>query len=334
MKKSAQKFRLGLFVIISSSMLIFIIMYFTSRAFFEKTDTYYVAYHNVSVGGMQVGSPVKYLGIKVGTISDIMIDPDDINNIIVELSLEPGTPIKEDTKADIVSLGITGLKAIEIRGGSNRAPLLKKGQYIHPGKSLTEEITGKAEVITEKIEKVLNNLQVFTAPENLDKVVRLANNLDTLIQNTDKTVANINQVIIENQDEVETTITSAQELSGLLLESGHSLQLAIGKINEYVYSDTISQILANAKMISDKISEKNIEELIDNLAKITIQTQQLLVKVDSDINRSSKDLSESQQLLKLTLENLNEAARQINNNPSVLLRGTKKKNLPDKSLNY
>lgn len=134
-----------------SILFIFLIGYFTARELFEKTDTYYVAFQDVSVSGMEVGSSVKYLGINVGTISDIEINPEDVTSILLELSLKSGTPIKEDSRAEIVSLGITGMKAIEIRGGSNEAKLLNPGSHIEPGESLTSKISGKADVIAEKV---------------------------------------------------------------------------------------------------------------------------------------------------------------------------------------
>ena len=130
MKNQAQKIRLGIFLVISSVILLVLVGYFTAQEFFKKQDTYFIAYEGVSVGGLEVGSPVKYLGIKVGTIQDITIDPEDVNKVIIELALKEGTPIKEDAVADITSVGITGLKTIEIRGGSNESRSLEPDSYI------------------------------------------------------------------------------------------------------------------------------------------------------------------------------------------------------------
>ena len=162
MRNRSQKIRLGIFLFVSLAILLSVIGFFTTREFFEKEDIYYVSYEGISVSGLEVGSPVKYMGIKVGTIKDIRIDPTNVNKVIIELSLQPDTPIKEDVQADITSMGITGLKAIEISGGSNKAQSLEPGSQIPAGSSLTQEITGKAEVIAQKAEKVLNNLQIFT----------------------------------------------------------------------------------------------------------------------------------------------------------------------------
>lgn len=188
MTRNNQKIRLGIFIFISTAILFSLVVFFAANQLFEKTDTYYIAYHDVLVSGLEVGSPVEYMGIRIGVISDISKDPEDINSIFVELSVEPGTPIKSDTRANIVTMGITGLKAIEIRGGSNQARFLDSGDYINAGASTASEITGKANIIAEKAEKVFNNPQLFTYPENLGKFTGAANNINMLADQLNSTI--------------------------------------------------------------------------------------------------------------------------------------------------
>jgi phospholipid/cholesterol/gamma-HCH transport system substrate-binding protein len=170
---------------------------------------------------------VNYLGIKIGTISNIFIDPQDINSIIVELSLQPGTPIKKDAYADIISLGITGLRTIEIRGGSNEADFLKRGEFLEAGSSASQEITGKASVIAEKAEKVINNLQVFTEPENMNKFSDAAENINTLAAQLNTTIQLIETLIQENRDGVRETILTANQVANRLDTSAIYLGEAI-----------------------------------------------------------------------------------------------------------
>ena len=120
MRHRAQRFRLGLFVLVSGALFVTLVGYFTTRRFLQETDPYYIAYQGVSVSGLQEGSSVKYLGIKVGIIESIRIDPKDIRRVIVKVALEPNTPIKADVHADIAAVGITGLKTIEIRAAATR----------------------------------------------------------------------------------------------------------------------------------------------------------------------------------------------------------------------
>ena len=153
-----QRFRLGLFISAAAVLFIILIIAIAANQIFKDKDIYYISYQNISVNGLDRGSSVKYLGIKIGSIKNIQIDPEDITRVIITISVDAGTPIKKDVRADISTIGITGIKLIELRGGTNESETLSPGEYIHPGKSLTEEITGKAEIIGEKIELLLNNL--------------------------------------------------------------------------------------------------------------------------------------------------------------------------------
>lgn len=332
MNTKAQKIRLGIFVLISASLLIFIVVWFTARQLLEKNDTYYVAFSGVSVSGMEVGSQVKYLGIRVGTIADIAIHPEDVTSILVTLALKPGTPIKEDAQADISSQGITGLKSIEIRGGSNEAARLPPGEFIPAGSSLTDDITGKAEVIAEKAEQVINNLLHLTQPANTEKVVALLDKYQELGENANQAALGVDSLLNENRGDLREVVQAARELTDRLLASSDALDASLQRIDRVVQSDTVDQILGNALAFSNSLKDSRLSSLVEELAIVARHTQELLVKVDEDLNQGSRDLAESQVLLKATLQNLHEASQKINDNPGVLLRGSKTRNSPDEEL--
>jgi phospholipid/cholesterol/gamma-HCH transport system substrate-binding protein len=332
MRNRAQKIRLGIFLVISLSVLIFTIGYFTAREFFKKEDIYFVAYENISVSGLEVGSPVKYMGINVGSIRDITIDPENVAKIIVELAMKPATPIKEDAQADITSIGITGLKNIEIRGGSNEANFLVPGSYIQSGYSITETITGKAEIIAEKAEKVLNNLQTFTEPQNLDKITTLVESITKLSRQATNTIMKIDTVVVENRKDIRETISGLKDISDRLDTTSQLLATSIEKIHKTVEGDTLGEILGNVRDVSVKLKEADVGALIKNVTVAANQTQELLKKVDSDLDRGSQDFTESLRLLRMTLENLLETSRKINDDPSILIRGVNQKDIPDEDL--
>jgi phospholipid/cholesterol/gamma-HCH transport system substrate-binding protein len=156
---------------------------------------------------LKVGSPVTYLGIDIGTIADIHIDPTDINRIVLKLSVETGIPIKEDAVADIVTLSITGMKAIEINGGTNEAEMLAPSSYIEPGRgSLPGEISDKATIIADKVEEILSNLQIMTNPDN---ITRLSETLEEIL-------GKVSAII--DKGEVEGIVSNTYEFSRQLSE--------------------------------------------------------------------------------------------------------------------
>lgn len=333
MRTRAQKIRLGIFITISLAILLASLGLFTTQRFLREKDIYYVAYEDVSVSGLEVGSSVKYLGIKVGVISDIAIDPANVNRIIVTLALKPDTPIKEDAQAEITTLGITGLKTIEIRGGTNEARFLLENEFIPPGSSDMEAITGQAEVIAEKAELVLNNLQRFTKPENLDKITVMVERISNLAQQANETFYTADTILKENRQELKATITQTNEVSKRLDSISIRLLESVTAINKIVKSDTIGDILTNTREISIKLKESNLKEVIMKMGEVVDQTNLLLVKLNQDLDKGGENFAESMELLKITLENLKDASRQINQDPSILIRGAKEKNIPDKNLN-
>lgn len=330
--KRAQRIRLGIFILIGSILLLILVGFFTARRLFEQKDYYYVAYQDVSVSGLEVGSPVKFLGINVGSISEIYIDPSDVNTIIVRLSLRKDTPVKTDAVADIVAMGITGLKTIEIRGGTQEAPFVKEEDYITAGSSLTEEITGKAEVIAFKVEQVLNNLAEFTEPANMAKLTAAVGSISELSDNAAQAFQLMRELVEENRDDLRATVANTREMSIRFDQASTELLAAAGRVNEIVQSDTIGQVLGNIRDISLTLSETNLGELIENLAVATLQTQSILVQISGDIDKGSETLTDNLILLQYTLENLNEASRKINANPSILLRGQGQRGTPDQLL--
>ncbi len=339
MKNRAQKLRLGIFLVVTISILIIMVGLFTSQQLFKKRDIYYISYSGVSVSGLEIGSPVKFLGIKVGSVQEIKINPDDVNQVLVKVALKPGTPIKQNARADIATVGITGLKTIEIRGGSNEAPSIPEGGQIPAGTSMTEEITGKAEVIAEKMESVLNNLQQFTQPEKLNKIGYMADSITVTAQHisrltsrADVFLGKLNAMVDANREQVDKTISSTAEISEHLLATSELLRETSTKIKSVVESDTINQILGSARKVALNLEQTDIRLVIADIDRAINQIQALTAKIDRDLDRGSQDFSESMALLKTTMQNLERTSRMINNDPSVLLRGTKITGEADKNL--
>lgn len=330
--KKAQKIRLGIFILISSGLFILLIGYFTARSLFERKEHYYVAYTDVSVSGLEVGSPVKLMGINVGSISDIRISPEDVNVIIIELALQENTPVKEDAVADLVALGITGMRTIEIRGGTQEADFLEPGEYIQPGTSFAEDITGRAEDIAFRLEEVLNNLQMFTHPDNMEAFTKTAADVSAFTNQAERTIMSLDEVIMENREDLRKTIAAANKFTGELDKTSDELFMAMSRFNEIMQGDTLSDILANFRDISLTFKETNLNELIEQLAVTTAETQVLLRKVGEDIDRGGEVLTENLLLLQYTLNNLHEVSRKASANPSVLIRRPRMEDAADRIL--
>jgi len=105
-------------------------------------------------------------------------------DLVLNLFCETGTraAIESPTYANIIPLlnyhnieilGITGLKILELRGGRNESISLKPGDYIKSGTSSTEMITGKAEILAEKVEVLAPVKEDLPVEINKKELLRL-----------------------------------------------------------------------------------------------------------------------------------------------------------------
>ncbi len=171
MVSRSQKIRLGLFILTACSIILITVGALSFNRLFSPKDIYYIKYSNQSLRGIDIGSQVKYLGIPIGTVRDLRINPGNYNEIIVTVAIEPDTPIRKDVKSNLATMGITGIKLIELTAGSPDVKKLEPGSYIQPGKSVTDEFVEQAETITYKIEQVLDNILEFTENDARQRVL-------------------------------------------------------------------------------------------------------------------------------------------------------------------
>ena len=79
---------------------------------------------------MSIGAPVQYAGIPVGHVVSIEVDPNNVEQIKVEVEVDTGTVIKSDASAGLETNLLSGVSSIQISGGKKDSPALaaKEGQ--------------------------------------------------------------------------------------------------------------------------------------------------------------------------------------------------------------
>lgn len=318
----SQKIRLGIFLAISAAALIGVLVAVLAPRYLEERDHYYIGFRDVSVTGLLEGGTVKYHGLNVGNVSRIFIDPQDIRRVIVEVSLNPETPIKADTQAEINFLGITGIKVIELRAGTPESEMLPPGSFIQPGISIADEITGKAEVIADKAERVLNNVALMTDAANRDK-------LRILLDNTNQTLGDLHGFLAANNETMSRTLANSEVITAELRETAKTAKLAARRMRTLAESDSVDQIIGNMARFSRTLNEADLLKLIRDLNQTLDRTNSMLKQVERRYAESEDDLAATIAAARETLDNLNQFSRQISDDPSILVRGGKAKDAPD-----
>src|SRR5450755_3465312 len=98
MDRDANYVAVGAFVLLVIAMAVSFVFWYTEH---EDKRTYqrYEIYFQGSVSGLTAGSPVRYLGVDVGKVARILIDPQTRNRVEVIADIESTAPIDARTLA-------------------------------------------------------------------------------------------------------------------------------------------------------------------------------------------------------------------------------------------
>jgi phospholipid/cholesterol/gamma-HCH transport system substrate-binding protein len=283
---SAQRTRLGIFFVVSIALLITVFMAGIGVKLSQKNVLYYSEFRGESLSGLTKGMEVKFRGIPIGKVSNINYNPDDLTTVTVEFSVDETFPMKEDMVVQTGMLGITGLKYVEIMGGSNEAPLLPVGSTIESKPSLMSSITDKIDSIMIKADLLLGNLAIITNPDSLSDITDILSNVNSLTSNLDTIVR-----------------SSAPRLEEMTTTLHNTLAQIDGMVSEFNEKSDL------AKMMNDvDTTILSIKELSENF--------------NLTFTQSREDLTSTMINLQETMENLNNLSQLLLENPSLILRGS------------
>ncbi len=161
----------GAFVLLLGTALIGGVLWLTSGRYYGKSYDTYLAYLTESVSGLNLNAPVKYRGVDVGFVRGIVLNPANVEEVRLTLSIESGTPVKQDTVATLQTQGLTGIAYVELMGGRRESPPLvaKPGDsypVIRSGPSLFARLDTSVTVLVEKATRALDNINAVLDEEN------------------------------------------------------------------------------------------------------------------------------------------------------------------------
>ncbi len=319
----SQKIRLGVFLTIGTLLLIIALLVVTGNKLLTREKNYYIRYRDVSLTGLELGAQVKYQGIRIGRVEDIYIDKKDIASLIVKISIGADVPIKENTEAVLALIGITGLKLIELRGGTNEAAELPPEAFIRAGHSLVESLSGRAEDIAQKMELILNNLLEMTGPNRQSSLFQF-------VDNASLTLKSLNTILAQNQSNISGIIANFERLTGKVDTLVQLSNRTVTRVNKILASPQVDQTLKNIHHISQDLEQAQIAALLAELTATIQEAHKTFTHIDLTLLKSRYDLLSSIETLKESMENFNEFSRLISENPSLLIYRSKQEEIPEK----
>ena len=288
-------FKIGLFVSSLFTLLVIFIFWLGKYGLEDKKYDDYSIFFSESVSGLNIGSSIKFMGFEVGTVKDIKINPYNSEEIQIDIQIQKGTPIKEDNYAILGNLGITGLKYIELKGGSNNSKLLGENQYgMKVIKSKTSALTtfvDSTEDITKEITILLGQMKKVLNDENIS-------NFSSLLSKSEKSMGNIEQFsayLVKNEKKIDELINSMKNFANTGNSSFASVKTSADSFKELTtkIKEEFDKGTFDLKGMSSE-SFENLNSLLKNLENNLNLTQDLI----NNINESPSDLLLKQKNIK------------------------------------
>ena len=164
--KASDNAKLGLFVLAGAIFLILTLyMVGKNRNIFGSTFTIKASMNTVN--GLMPGNNVRYRGIDVGTVKDIVLVDDTAIFVIMVIDKNYKSSIRQNAIASIGTDGLMGNKVININTQNRPAPSVEEGSVILSREPIeTDEMLRTLNTTNNTIERVTRNLDEITLKLN------------------------------------------------------------------------------------------------------------------------------------------------------------------------
>ncbi len=174
----------GLFLLFGSIALVGMVMWL-GKAGDTAPKASYVVQIDGNVNGLSNGSIVRYLGVNVGSVVDILLHTDSADPVVeVWIQIEQELPIGDATYATLVAQGVTGIANIDLANDLDLArpqATHESGVPIIPFRAsgLSALLSGGGD-LTSDARRLLTRLNAWTGEENRERVEDILDDVRTL----------------------------------------------------------------------------------------------------------------------------------------------------------
>ena len=210
METRARHVLIGLFTLIAAALAVLFALWLGRSDRSRDFHLYDIAFEE-AVSGLSRGSTVEFNGIRVGDVVDLRLDPDNPRNVFARVRVERDAPVRTDTQAMLMPVGITGTSLIRLSSGNAPTTQALVGDdqnipIIHATPSPMSKLLAGGEDVLYNFNQLLVSANTLFSNENIQKLSQtlahiekttqaLANQRDGLGQ----AIANFNQAAVQAQ---------------------------------------------------------------------------------------------------------------------------------------
>ncbi|PIQ95436.1 MAG: hypothetical protein COV67_14935 [Nitrospinae bacterium CG11_big_fil_rev_8_21_14_0_20_56_8] len=275
-------------------------------------------------GGLERGAPVRYSGLNVGRVVDIVLmKPGEAagrDRVAVLAEIDPLIILRKNSTAMIKTSGLMGGLYIDIRSGTGSSPILNEGEMLVGQESfeftklgdMMGDIVSQTErfigIMDGLASESMNTLKLFrTSLQDLDRmVVENRDDVRSNLKNLLKVSGELSKLLDENGDNIRQIILHTASVSekGDLLLTGNLQKL------ESIIDQTLRASREMELLLAD--NRPGVTSLVRTMEtdsrKISADIDSAAVSLDRTLQQSNGMLTENRRNLQELVKNLRETS--------------------------
>ncbi len=249
MKAFTKEARIGLTVVVAFALLIYGLNFLKGINLFQKSNLYYIAFHNIS--GLAESNPVYANGYRIGIVRSIDYDYKKPGNVYVGIEIDENMRISEGSYAELESQMLGGVTMNIILAPSPKT--LSPGDTITGGPKvgaldMAGQMVPQIQSVIPKLDSILININKLLMNPALNQTL---SNTAQITENLKTTTATINKLLEGNVNSIaqnlEPTTKNLQDLTEKL--NGLDYLTTMNNVNQ-----TLVGVQQTTKSLNDAIS--------------------------------------------------------------------------------
>lgn len=299
---SKQKIKLGIFVILGVILFMAgVYLIGKKQNMFGNTMTVYATFDHIN--GVKEGNNVRFSGINVGTVKDIMMKSDTMIVLTLAIQKKFSDFIRKNAKCSVASDGLVGSMILNIISGSTDALPISQGDTLTSAVRIrTEEMLTTLSVTNENAALLTVDLLKITQQILSGKGV-----LGAMLRDSSIT-GNMKNILIHAEETSREAAFAMNQLNDILRKLDHDKSV-VGILKDTTYAQDIKSLIVGLKNSGEKMNQalSNLEKVVqhadetilnmkegDGLVNYLSNEKSLNVKVDSALIKANQTLIEFQ----------------------------------------
>lgn len=271
--------KIGLLAIVAIAVLVVGYQFLKGQEIFSKSNTFYIVYENVDQLG--VGDMVVINGYRVGQVTDIELNPENVRSLIVAITLGSDLPIPKDASALIKSDGLLGGRfiSLEFESACSGANCAVTGDYLQSKKeSMIAGLIGNPATLTPYFDMVRTNagpiidsITSRTDTNGFGRTMRslevTSKNLESLTGKLDRLLARTSNNLTETTGSVASITKNLEENNDKIVSILSNVDSTTAKLAQLDLEATLTSVTSTLKELRGTIETSN--GAMENIASVT-----------------------------------------------------------------